>query len=175
MTTRATRKALFLDRDGVINVDYGYVYKIEDCKFVPGIFDLCAAAKSSGFKLIVVTNQAGIAKGYYTEDDFKIFMDHVKREFLAKNCPLDDIFYCPYHIDGVPPRNIESPDRKPAPGMLLKAARKHNLDLSQCALIGDRETDILAGINAGVGANILINGEIGRDIIDIFAPHTSLS
>ena len=169
MIKRGKRKALFLDRDGVINEDFGYVYKVEDCKFVPGIFDLCSAAKANGFKLIVVTNQAGIAKGYYTDDDFKIFMEHVKDEFLTKNCPLDDIFYCPYHIEGSPPWNKESPDRKPAPGMLLKAALKHNLDLSQCVMIGDRESDILAGINAGVGKNILINGEIGRDIIDIFA------
>ncbi|MDE5831698.1 MAG: HAD family hydrolase [Desulfovibrio sp.] len=160
------QKALFLDRDGVINVDYGYVYKIEDCVFIDGIFDLCRAAKELGYKLIIATNQAGIAKGYYTETDFLKFMDHIRKEFIAQDCPLDDIFYCPYHKDGTPPWREDSPDRKPAPGMLKKAAEKHNLDLARSALVGDRESDILAGINAGVGLNILIDGRIKSEIIE---------
>ena len=168
MVTKASQKALFLDRDGVINEDYGYVYKTEDCKFIPGIFDLCQKAKKNGYKLIVITNQAGIAKGYFSERDFANFMDHVCKEFIVRGCPLDDVYYCPYHIEGNSPWNIDSPDRKPKPGMLLKAALKHDLNLSQCALIGDRESDILAGINAGVGTNILIDGKIEQGIIDLF-------
>ena len=158
-------KALFLDRDGVINIDYGYVYKIEDCRFVPGIFDLCARARELGYKIIVVTNQSGVARGYFGEDDFLKFMDYVRGVFQARGCPIDDVFYCPYHKDGLPPWNIDSPDRKPAPGMILKAARKHNIDLRASALIGDSESDVQAGKSAGVGRNILLSGPITTEFI----------
>ena len=153
-------KALFLDRDGVINIDYGYVHDVKDCQFVDGIFDLCVAAKEKNYKLIVVTNQAGIAKGFYTLKDFWLFMDYIKQEFSSRGCPLDDIFFCPYHKDGLPPWNQDSQDRKPQPGMILKAAEKHALSLADSILIGDKESDILAGLNAGIGKNILINGKI---------------
>lgn len=157
-------KALFLDRDGVINVDKHYVYKIEDCEFIEEIFDICRAAKKSGYKLIVVTNQAGIAKGYFTEEDFHQFMDHVKAEFVRQECPLDDIFYCPYHIDGFGKYKKDSEDRKPNPGMILKAAQKHNIDLKQSILIGDKESDIEAGKNAGIKKCIYITHKNIKDI-----------
>lgn len=164
----AKRKALFLDRDGVINVDYGYVHKIEDCRFIDGVFDLCRAAKEKGYLLIVATNQAGIAKGYYSEDDFKIFMDYVRRAFAERGCPLDDVYYCPYHQDGLPPYRVDSPDRKPAPGMILKAAAKYDLDLARSILLGDKQSDIDAGEAAGVGKNILISGAIPSDLSRLF-------
>ncbi len=149
----------------MINVDKHYVYKIEDCEFIEEIFDICRAAKKSGYKLIVVTNQAGIAKGYFTEKDFHQFMDHVKAEFVRQGCPLDDIFYCPYHIDGFGKYKKDSEDRKPNPGMILKAAQKHNIDLKQSILIGDKESDIQAGKNAKVKYNILIKNNLTHSIL----------
>ena len=150
-------KALFLDRDGVINVDKHYVYRIEDCEFIEGIFDLCRRARSKGYKLLVVTNQAGIAKGYYSEEDFLRFMDYMKAEFERQGCPLDEVFYCPYHEEGQGKYRKESDDRKPAPGMILKAAEKFDLDLNQCVLIGDKRSDIEAGQRAGVGMLIRVS------------------
>ena len=148
-------KALFLDRDGVINVDKHHVYKIEDCEFIDGIFDLCRKAKSQGYKIIVVTNQAGIAKGIYTEEDYFKFRDYVHAEFEKQGCPIDAEYYCPYHIEGQGKYRKDSEDRKPNPGMILKAAKDFNIDLSQSILIGDKESDIEAGKNAGVATNIL--------------------
>lgn len=156
------KKALFLDRDGVINIDKGYVYKIEDCEFVEGIFDICRLAKKNDFILIVVTNQAGIGRGYYTEEDFLNFMDFIKMEFIKQGCPLDDVYYCPYYEDGLPPWNIKSFDRKPAPGMLLKAAAQHELDLEQCLMLGDRESDMEAGRNAGIPCNFRMDSPEDR-------------
>lgn len=144
-------KALFLDRDGVINVDKHHVYKIEDCEFIDGIFDLCRKAKSQGYKIIVVTNQAGIAKGIYTEEDYFKFRDYVHAEFEKQGCPIDAEYYCPYHIEGQGKYRKDSEDRKPNPGMILKAAKDFNIDLSQSILIGDKESDIEAGTRAGVG------------------------
>lgn len=144
-------KALFLDRDGVINVDKHHVYKVEDCEFIEGIFDLCRQAKSKGYKLIVVTNQAGIAKGIYTEEDYFKFREYVHAEFKKQGCQIDAEYYCPYHIEGLGKYKKDSEDRKPNPGMILKAAKDFNLDLSQSILIGDKESDIEAGRKAGVG------------------------
>ena len=148
-------KALFLDRDGVINVDKHHVYKIEDCEFIDGIFDKCRQAKSKGYKLIVVTNQAGIAKGIYTEEDYFKFRDYVHAEFEKQGCPIDAEYYCPYHIEGFGKYKKDSEDRKPNPGMILKAAKDFNIDLSQSILIGDKQSDIEAGKRAGVTTNIL--------------------
>lgn len=150
-------KALFLDRDGVINVDKHHVYKIEDCEFIDGIFDKCRQAKSKGYKLIVVTNQAGIAKGIYTEEDYFKFRDYVHAEFEKQGCPIDAEYYCPYHIEGFGKYKKDSEDRKPNPGMILKAAKDFNIDLSQSILIGDKESDIEAGKRAGVGECMLSN------------------
>lgn len=150
-------KALFLDRDGVINVDKNYLYRIEDCEFIDGIFELCRAAKKKQYKIIVITNQAGIAKGYYTENDYKILMDYISREFIKQNCPLDDIYYCPFHINGIGKYKKDSEDRKPNTGMLIKAINKYKLDTANSILIGDKESDILAGKRAGIGTLIKIS------------------
>lgn len=148
--SQSVTKALFLDRDGVINKDKGYVHKIEDCEFIDGIFEICRLAQKNSYLTIVVTNQAGIARGFYSEKDFQILMEHIRAEFIRQDCPLTDVFYCPYLEDGLPPWNVKSPDRKPAPGMILKAAHKYGLDLQKCIMLGDRESDMQAGQNAGI-------------------------
>lgn len=148
----APRKALFLDRDGVINVEKNYVYRIEDFEFMPGIFDLCATARDLGFRLIVITNQAGIGRGYYTETDFQQLSAWMLEQFRANGIEIDRVYHCPYHpTAGVGAYRQESFDRKPNPGMILKAQKDFDLELSQCALIGDKSSDIEAGRAAGVG------------------------
>jgi D-glycero-D-manno-heptose 1,7-bisphosphate phosphatase len=148
-------KALFLDRDGVINIDKGYVHKIEDFEFIEGIFDLCKSYQDKGYLIIVITNQAGIARGYYTEEDFLKLSEWMKKEFAKRNVIITDIFYCPHHPDFTG----ECECRKPKPGMILKAAKKYNIDLSESILIGDKITDIEAGKRAGIRFNYLIDNE----------------
>lgn len=147
-------RALFLDRDGVINEDVGYLHKIEDCKFIPGIFDFCRKYKQNGYKLVIITNQAGIAKGKFTEQDYELLKEFIHSEFKKQDCDITAEYYCPYHIDGKSPYNKNSFYRKPNPGMILRAAKDHNINLSRSTLIGDNENDILAGKTAGVGTTI---------------------
>lgn len=146
------RKALFLDRDGVINVEKNYVYRIEDFEFLPGIFGLCTIAQQRGFLLVVITNQAGIGRGYYSEADFNRLTDWMLEEFQAHDIKIDRVYHCPYHpTAGIGEYRRESFDRKPNPGMILKARQEFNLNLSQSVLIGDKNSDIEAGRAAGVG------------------------
>jgi len=149
-------RALFLDRDGVINQDIGYLHKPEDCEFMPGIFDFCRKYKNDGYKLIVVTNQAGIAKGKYTEQDYKLLTEFMHSEFRNQDCEITAEYYCPYHIDGLPPYNRSSFYRKPNPGMILRAAKDYNIDLHKSVMVGDNENDILAAKSAGIGEKIRI-------------------
>jgi len=145
-------RALFLDRDGIINVDRGYVYKPIDVEFVDGIFDLVSAAVSLDYITVVVTNQAGIGRGLYSEQDFHRLMDWMDAEFSARDGRLDAVYYSPFHpVHGRGEYRRHSDCRKPAPGMLLRAQRELNIDLSRSLLIGDKQSDIAAGIAAGVG------------------------
>lgn len=145
-------KALFLDRDGVINHDSGYTANTENFKFIDGIFDVCRAARACGYLIIVVTNQAGIGRGYYSEEDFHVLTRWMSNRFEAEGAPLIDVIYCPYHPEhgvGIYKRN--SFNRKPNPGMLLIASVKYKLDLMRSIMIGDNISDMQAASNAGVG------------------------
>jgi len=153
----SNNKALFLDRDGVINVDEGYVHRPETFHFVPGIYDLCRAAQELSYILIVVTNQAGIARGYYTEEDFHALTRWMTGKFEEEQIRIARVYYCPYHpIHGLGQYKLNSSDRKPNPGMLFKAQADFNLCLAESILIGDKQSDIQAGHAAGVGTNILL-------------------
>lgn len=153
----APRRALFLDRDGVINVDYGYVHTREATDWLPGIFDLCRAARDAGYLLIVVTNQAGIARGLYDESTFLEYTRWVHAEFERSGVALLATYYCPHHsVWGHGALAVECDCRKPAPGMLLAAKCSHDIDLSDSILLGDKPSDIEAGLAAGVGLNILM-------------------
>ena len=152
--------ALFLDRDGVINVDRGYVHQPEEVEFIYGIFELCRAARHAGYLRVVVTNQAGIGRGLYTERDFEALTDWMRQRFDAEGAPLDGVYYCPTHpTAGVGVYRIESDRRKPAPGMILQAARDLAIDLPASILVGDKESDIEAGRRAGVGRNVLLTSD----------------
>jgi D-glycero-D-manno-heptose 1,7-bisphosphate phosphatase len=157
MTPRHLVPALFLDRDGIINLDLGYVHRIEDFIFRDGIFELCAAAQTRGLALVVVTNQAGIGRGYFTEADFHLLTEWMIGQFATRFIAITGVEFCPDHpTHGVGAYRRDSPRRKPAPGMIVDAAAAHGLDLAGSALIGDRATDMLAGRAAGVGRLLLV-------------------
>ena len=139
-------KALFIDRDGVINVDKIHVYLPEDFEFSKGIFDLCRKYSDSGYIIIVITNQAGIAKGIYTETDFIKLTEWMITQFRDNGILISKVYYCPHHPDITGPCRC----RKPEPGMILKAIKEFDLDIKECVLIGDMETDLAAGRNAGI-------------------------
>jgi len=149
-------KALFLDRDGVINVYREYVHSTEDFHFQEGIYELCQAAQTLGYLLLVVTNQAGIARGYYTESDFLELTNWMNQKFAEEQIQIARVYYCPYHpVHGLGKYKRDSADRKPSPGMLLRARTDFNLDLTKSVLIGDKMLDIEAAKAAGVGTKIL--------------------
>jgi D-glycero-D-manno-heptose 1,7-bisphosphate phosphatase len=148
--------ALFLDRDGVINIDRAYVYKKEDVEFIDGIFDLCRHAKALGYLIFIITNQAGIGRGYYTEQDFEDLMCWMCNIFVSESAAIDKVYFCPTHPEhAIGNYKTESYFRKPAPGMILLAAREFNINLQDSVLLGDKCSDLEAGLAAGVGNNIL--------------------
>jgi D-glycero-D-manno-heptose 1,7-bisphosphate phosphatase len=158
--TTGRNKALFLDRDGVINVERGYVHCPNSFEFIPGIFELCHAAQNLGYLLVVVTNQAGIARGYYSESAFHDLTEWMMARFAEKQIRIRRLYYCPYHpVFGVGKYKIDSPDRKPNPGMFIRAQSDLDLDMGSSILIGDKLSDIQAGCAAGVGTQILLSSE----------------
>ena len=141
----------FLDRDGVINVDSGYVGRWEDFEYLPEAIEGLKQLQSSGFELIVVTNQSGIARGYYSEDDFLALTKTMTADLSAKGVTLAAVYYCPYLEDAdLEPYRVASYLRKPEPGMLLKAAQEHDIDLSRSIMVGDKVSDMVAAERAGV-------------------------
>ncbi len=148
-------KALFLDRDGVVNVEKNYLYKIDDFELMEGILDVCRHYEAKGYLIIIVTNQSGISRGYYTENDFKHLSDWMVEHFKSLGITITRIYHCPHHesIDGA------CDCRKPEPGMLLEAQHDFDLDMESSVMIGDNERDIQAAIRAGVRTNILLSTE----------------
>jgi len=140
------QKALFLDRDGVINVEIDYLYKKEDFIFIDGILDLCKYYQSLGYAIFVVTNQSGIARGYYSEKDFEVLTSWMINEFKKNGIDIAKVYHCPHHPDITGVCNC----RKPKPEMLLRAKEEFNLDMENSIIIGDKERDIEAGLNAGL-------------------------
>ena len=146
-------KALFLDRDGVINIEKNYLYKIEDFEFIEGIFALCKHFQNLGYLIIVVTNQSGIARKYYSKDDFLRLTQYMIDAFKNEGVTVAKVYFCPHHHD----ISGQCSCRKPKPGMLLDAAKEFNIDLSQSLMVGDKERDIQAAINAGVSKTYLFD------------------
>ena len=166
--TMGRNKALFLDRDGVINVDYGYVYRKEDFHFVDGIFELAATATKLGYLIVIVTNQAGIARGYYTEQQFHELMDWVEEQFRRHGAEITATYFCPYHPEhGIGKYKRDSECRKPKPGMILRAARELEIDLEKSILVGDSKSDLEAGRAAGVRKIVYL--ELGKHNACIFS------
>jgi len=159
-------RALFLDKDGVINVDHGYVCTPERTEFIDGIFELCRAATGHGCLNVVITNQAGIARGYYTEKEFLAYMDWMRGEFRRRGAQLDAVYYCPHHpVHGVGDYLRDCDCRKPKPGMILAAQRELGLDLAASLLLGDKPSDLAAGKAAGVGTCIEMHVMQGDEFV----------
>jgi D-glycero-D-manno-heptose 1,7-bisphosphate phosphatase len=154
-----SERALFLDRDGVVNEEVGYLHRVEEVRFVDGIFSLCRTAMRLGYKLIVVTNQAGIARGYYSEEEFSALMEWMRDALRVEGVELDAVYHCPFHPEhGVGQYRREHEDRKPGTGMLRKGAAKLGVSLAESVMVGDRCSDVGAANAAGLQQAFLISG-----------------
>ncbi|MCU0922366.1 MAG: D-glycero-beta-D-manno-heptose 1,7-bisphosphate 7-phosphatase, partial [Burkholderiaceae bacterium] len=157
VTGRALQRAAFLDRDGVINIDRGYVYRREDFQFVAGALEGARRLHEMGFLLVVTSNQSGIGRGLYTEADFHALTGWMRDEFQTAGAPLAGVYYCPHHPTeaiGAYLRVCEC--RKPAPGMLHAAARDLGIHLKSSAMFGDKSSDLEAARTAGVPIRVLL-------------------
>ena len=143
-------KTIFLDRDGVINIEKNYLYKIDDFEFIDGIFNSCKYLISLGYEIIIITNQSGIAREYYSEKDFQNLTDWMLSQFNNNGIKILNIFYCPHS----PNSNCNC--RKPKPGMLIEAKNMHNIDMEKSWMIGDSERDILAATRAGINNTVIV-------------------
>lgn len=164
MATGNLRRAVFLDRDGVINVDTAYCSRIEDFRFVDGVLEAAKTLYAAGWLLVVVTNQSGIGRGYYTEVDFRRLTGWMKDVFEKAGAPLADVRFCPHHPDAaVPEYRCRCNCRKPAPGMILEAAEILGIDLTQSVMVGDKQGDMQAATAAGIPHRILV-GTDGKTV-----------
>jgi D-glycero-D-manno-heptose 1,7-bisphosphate phosphatase len=158
MTSRNKNKALFLDRDGTLNIEKRYLHKIEDFEFTGGILELIKTFQKNGFLIFIISNQSGIARGFYTEKDYLILTNWVINELRQQGITITKAYFCPHH----PEITGECECRKPKPGMILKAIHEFNINPSESVLIGDKKSDILAGENAGIGKNLFIQHLLGK-------------
>lgn len=147
------KKTIFLDRDGVINIDKHYLYKIEDFKFTDKLFDTCRYFQNLGYQIIVITNQSGIGRGYFSKEDFEKLTSWMITEFNKNEIEIIDVFYCPH----TPDDNCDC--RKPKPGMINKACEKYEIDLENSWMIGDKVSDMEVALNANISNRILITSE----------------
>jgi D-glycero-D-manno-heptose 1,7-bisphosphate phosphatase len=155
-----TKRAIFLDRDGVINIDHGYVHKKENFEFVDSIFDFCKEASKLEYLIFVVTNQSGIGRGYYTEKEFLDLTHWMQECFIDKAIKIEKVYYCPHHKDAkLKKYKKECFFRKPNPGMINQAIHEYDIDPDQSILIGDNITDVISGMKAGVKNIFLYNNE----------------
>jgi len=154
------QRACFLDRDGVINVDEGYVGTIDRFRFIPGIFEALQKLQQRGFRLIVVTNQSGIARGYYTQADYEKVTRYMLEEFAKRGIKITAVYHCPHHPD-------EGCDcRKPKPGMIERAACEYDIDLASSWLVGDKMSDIEAAQRAGIKNVVLLDNKRLIDVVE---------
>lgn len=154
-------KAVFLDRDGVLNVDVDYLYKIDDFQWVDEAPEALVYLVKQGYHLFVVTNQSGIARGYYTVDDMQQLHAHMQQELQKYGVLIEKFYYCPHHQEGkVAEYAIECDCRKPKPGMLLQAMAEYAIDKEQSFLIGDSKRDIEAAQAAGIKGYLFTGGSL---------------
>ena len=171
IATPAPRKALFLDRDGVININHGYVHTPGQTDWVPGIFELVAAAHAHGFLPIVVTNQAGIGRGLYAEAAFLDYTTWMHAQFAARGTPLLATYWCPHHPEaGIGDYRVDCDCRKPRPGMLLEAIARFDIDPARSLMIGDKQGDLDAAAAAGVAARLLREQDWGVGLAGMLDP-----
>ena len=156
---------MFLDRDGIVNVDRGYVYRKEDFVFYDDVFRLCRLVQEKKYKIFIITNQSGIGRGFYTLKDFNLLNDWMLSVFKEKNILISKVYFCPHHpTEGQREFKLICRCRKPAPGMILLAQQEFDLNLKKSILIGDSLRDIQAGIKAGVGHNYWVGEKKPTDM-----------
>jgi D-glycero-D-manno-heptose 1,7-bisphosphate phosphatase len=167
----ASRRAVLLDRDGTITRDRGFTHRTSDLELLPGAAAGLAQMARQGFRLFVVTNQSGVARGYFSEADVQAFHDALAERLRRQGVEIEGFYFCPFHpTEGRGVYRQESSLRKPADGMLRRCAIEHDLDLGQCVAIGDRQTDIAAGQAAGCRTVLVKTGLAGGDSYPLTAP-----
>ncbi|MEO1765708.1 D-glycero-beta-D-manno-heptose 1,7-bisphosphate 7-phosphatase [Thiobacter aerophilum] len=150
------KPAVFLDRDGTLNVEKEYLHRWQDWEWIPGAIDAIRRLNEAGFLVIVTTNQSGIARGYYTEADVLELHRQVDADLARHGGHIDAYYYCPHHPQYGPLRDCDC--RKPEPGMLLRAAEEHDIDLTRSYIIGDKAADIEAGLAVGATPILVLTG-----------------
>jgi len=143
-------KVVFLDRDGVINIEKNYLHRIENFEFIDGVFESLKYLQSLGYKLVIITNQSGIGRGYYTREQYEILTKWLKEEFKKQNIEIAEIFCCPHSPDD------ECSCRKPKIGMIEQASKIIDIDYKNSWIIGDKDSDIKTGINANIQNTIQV-------------------
>ncbi|SHO54731.1 D-glycero-beta-D-manno-heptose 1,7-bisphosphate 7-phosphatase [Vibrio quintilis] len=167
------KPAVFLDRDGVINVDQGYVHDEHDFHFIEGVFEAARQLQEMGFLLVLVTNQSGIARGMFSEERFLSLTQWMDWNFVDNGVELDGIYYCPHHPEhGVGDYKQDCDCRKPKPGMLLSARDYLKIDMEKSVMVGDKPADMMAAKSAGVGTKVLVRTgkavtEEGEQLADV--------
>lgn len=157
------KRAVFIDRDGTINVEKDYLFRPEDFAFIPGAPEAIRLLNEAGFVVIVVTNQSGVARGYYTEEDVHLLHRHIAAELVQAGARVDAWYYCPHHPSGRGSYALPCRCRKPLPGMLLEAARRFDIDLDVSVMIGDKLVDVEAGSAAGCRSILVRTGYGSRE------------
>ncbi|RKS85705.1 D-alpha,beta-D-heptose 1,7-bisphosphate phosphatase [Orbus hercynius] len=145
------KPAIFLDRDGTINIDYNYVHKIDDFHFIDGVIDAMLELKKMGYLLVITTNQSGIARGIFSQQQFDTLTEWMDWSLLDRGVELDGVYYCPHD-----PHHSDCACRKPKSGMILMAKEELDIDIANSYMVGDRVSDLLSGKNAGVKKTVLV-------------------
>ncbi len=157
-------KAAFFDRDGVINIDYGFVGQIENYDLIDGVPQALCLLRELGYYLVLVTNQSGIARGKYTESDFFKVTSFMQSNLSLYNACFDKVYFCPHHPSAdLPQYRCECECRKPKSGMFLQAKKELNLDMSQCLMFGDHASDLIAAKNAGISNLYLVGTHLKEE------------
>jgi len=159
-------KACFLDRDGVINEDIGYLHKISDFKWTEGAIEAIKLLRRSNFLVIVITNQSGVGRGFFSKKDVEYLHNWMNNQLKKQKIKIDDFFFSTDL-----PNSGKDSDRKPSPKMIINAAKKHKLDLDQCFLIGDKSSDIQAAENAGIEGFLFKRGNLLDKVKKILQDH----
>ncbi|MFU2114782.1 D-glycero-beta-D-manno-heptose 1,7-bisphosphate 7-phosphatase [[Pasteurella] aerogenes] len=149
-------KAIFLDRDGTLNIDYGYVHEIDQFHFIEGSIEALQQLKQMGYLLVLVTNQSGIARGYFSEQQFLQLTEWMDWSLADRGVDLDGVYYCPHHPDGIGEFKQDCDCRKPKAGMLNQAIKELKIDPARSIMIGDKMEDMIAGKSAGIKTNVLV-------------------
>lgn len=150
-------KAAFLDRDGVINKDDGYTHRIDQFEFLPGVIEALKKLQSQGFLLIIVTNQSGIGRGYYSDQDYQLLTQWYLEQLSQQSIKITEVFYCPH----TPEDNCEC--RKPRPGLFNQAIEKYNINVDDSLMVGDKVSDIQAAQSAGINSCYLVNERVNEE------------